>query len=151
MLELAIAGNERFRVCHAELDRGGISYTVETLEQLKAEYPARDMFLLMGADALADLPNWKLPARLCELAAPVVVERAFGDRQTAAGESLDWSGLAALISPERLAEIRSLRVEVPRIDLSSSDLRRRVAEGLSIRYRTPRAVERYIATHGLYR
>ncbi len=148
MLELAIAGNERFRVCHAELDRGGVSYTVDTLEQLKAEYPARQMFLLMGADALADLPNWKLPARICELAMPVVVDRASGEH---AEGGLDWSGLARLVSAERLAEMRGLQVDVPRLDLSSSDLRRRVAGGLSIRYRTPRAVERYMETHGLYR
>ena len=93
MLELAIAGNERFRVCHAELDRGGVSYTVDTLEQLKAEYPARQIFLLMGADSLADLPNWKLPAHICELATPVVVERARMKRapkRRARSTGADW-------------------------------------------------------------
>lgn len=149
MLQLAISGHEAFRICTYEVDRGGVNYTVETLAQLKAEDSARQLFFLMGADSLRDLPQWREPARLCELATPVVVYRAGGNTD-GLREPLDWSGLEQVIAADRLAEIRRHQVAMPRIDLSSSDLRQRVAAGQSIRYRTPRAVEKYIETTGIY-
>ncbi|MBI2825271.1 MAG: nicotinate-nucleotide adenylyltransferase [Planctomycetia bacterium] len=144
MLELAIGGHEAFTVSRLEIDRGGVSYTVDTLAELRRDDPARELFFLLGADSLADLPRWKDPQRICELAMPVVVNRA------GAAEA-DFSVLASLVSAERLAEIRRHQVEMPQIGLSASDIRRRVAAGQSIRYRTPRAVEKYIETHKLYR
>ena len=144
MVELAIGGHEAFSLNRFEIDRGGVNYTVDTLAHFAAEDPERALFFLMGADSLTDLPNWRDPARLCSLAIPIVVRRA--------GESEpDFSPLARLVSHEQLAEIRSHRVEMPIIELSGCDLRQRVSRGLSIRYRTPRAVEKYIQTHGLYR
>jgi nicotinate-nucleotide adenylyltransferase len=148
MLELAAAGHAAFRVCRYEIDRGGVNYTADTLAHLKNEDPTRELFFLMGADSLHDLATWKDPARLCELATPIAVGR--GDVKPDARD-LDWSGLGGLVPPERLAAMHDLVVQMPRIELSSSDIRRRVAQGLSIRYRTPRAVEKYIETHGLYR
>jgi nicotinate-nucleotide adenylyltransferase len=150
MLDLATSGHEAFSVCRYEIDRGGVNYTVDTLTQLKVDGPLRELFFLMGADSLADLPTWKDPQRLCQLATPVVVCRAIAAGRDSHCEALDWSGLEALIPKARLDEIRASRVQMPRIDLSSSDLRRRRAAGKSIRYRTPRAVEKYIETHGLY-
>jgi nicotinate-nucleotide adenylyltransferase len=150
MLELAISGNPSFVVCRHELQRGGINYTVDTLAHVRQEHPASELFFLMGADSLADLPSWKEPARLCELATPVVVRRG-GMGVAAAADAVDFAGLAAVVSPERLSAIRAHVVEMPRIDLSASEIRGRVAAGQSIRYRTPRAVEKYIETHGLYR
>jgi nicotinate-nucleotide adenylyltransferase len=144
MIELAIAGHEALGVCRDEIDRGGVSYSVETLERLAGEDPARELFFLLGADSLADLPTWRQPERICELASLVVVRRS-GHPEP------DFDGVAPLVSLERMAEFRALAVEMPRLDLSSSDLRRRVDAGLSIRYRTVRAVEKYIQTHGLYR
>ena len=73
MLELALAGNEHLRPSSIELDRGGVSYTVDTLARIAAEKPGATLFLLMGADSLADLPTWREPARICSLATPVVV------------------------------------------------------------------------------
>src|SRR5262249_55888086 len=73
MLKLAIAGNEAFSVYQMEIERGGVSYTVDTLEQLHAEDPTRELFFLMGADSLADLPTWRNPRRICELAIPLIV------------------------------------------------------------------------------
>ena len=137
MLKLAIGGHEAFHVYSGEIDRGGVSYTVETLQQLHDEQPDRELFFLMGADSLADLPNWREPDRICALAIPVVVRRAGAPEP-------DDSVLSRLMPPQRLAIARQHRVEMPTIDLSSSDLRRRVAAGQSIRYRTPRAVEKYI-------
>lgn len=144
MLKLAVAGYEPFLVSDLELRRGGVSYTVDTLEALKAQEPLRELFFLMGADSLADLPSWREPARICELAVPVVVRRA------GAAEP-NFSGLASLVSAARLGEIKKHQAQMPLIELSSREIRRRVAEGRSIRFQTPRAVEKYIETHGLYR
>jgi nicotinate-nucleotide adenylyltransferase len=106
---------------------------------------------LMGADSLRDLPTWKEPARLCQLATPVIVCRGGGESSTAQADLLDWRVLEGLIDGDRLEAIRKQQVRMARIDLSSSDIRQRVAAGQSIRYRTPRAVEKYIETQGLYR
>jgi nicotinate-nucleotide adenylyltransferase len=144
MLRLATGGHEAFRVSAIEIDRGGVSYTVDTLEAIHREQPDAELSLLMGADSLADLPTWREPRRICELAIPTAVRRA-GAREP------NYDVLSALVSPERLEAIRSQRVEMPVIDLSASDLRRRAADGQSLRYRTPRAVEKYIEAQGLYR
>ncbi len=143
MLKLATGGHEAFQVSTAELDRGGVSYTVDTLEQLKSEDPARELFLVLGSDSLADLPNWKDPPRLCELSTPLVVRRA-------GSPPPDYKVLSRFVSVEKLRQFEAAQVEMPLIGLSSSDIRRRVADGRSIRFFTPRAVEKYIETHGLY-
>ena len=144
MLRLATGGQETFVVSTLEIDRGGISYTVETLEAIHREQPEAELFFLMGADSLADLPTWREPGRICELASPIVVRRAGAPEP-------DFSSLAPLVAPDRLEAIRQLRVEMPAVNLRASDLRRRIAAGHSIRYRTPRAVEKYIEAQGLYR
>ncbi|HUY32221.1 MAG TPA: nicotinate-nucleotide adenylyltransferase [Pirellulales bacterium] len=142
MLELALGGNETCTVSQLEIERGGLSYTVDTLAALRAEQPQRELFFLLGADMLADLPHWREPERICELALPVVVRRG--------ADEPDFACLAPFVSPARLAEIRQALVPMPRIELSSRDLRRRARAGLSIRYQTPRAVEKYIETNRLY-
>lgn len=144
MLMLAIGGQSAFDVCELELSRGGISYTVDTLREIKTQDAGRELFLLLGADLLADLPKWRAPEEVCRLALPVVVSRP-GSAQP------DFERLASVASAERLEAMKQHRVEMPQVDLSSSDIRRRVAAGRSIRYMTPRAVEEYIRTAGLYR
>ncbi|MGA2066343.1 MAG: nicotinate-nucleotide adenylyltransferase [Thermoguttaceae bacterium] len=144
MLELAVAANEAFCVCRYEADRGGLNYTADTLAHFRQEQPSRELFFLLGADMLHDLPRWREPARICELALVVAVRRS-------GQPPPDFDALAGLASPERIGEIRRHQVEMPEIALSGTEIRRRVAAGQSIRYRTPRAVEQYIATHGLYR
>jgi len=144
MLELALAAEPAFAVCGYEVEREGISYTVDTLERIAAEDTARELFFLMGADMLADLPNWREPRRICELALPVAATR--GD----CGPP-DFDVLAPLVAPQRLAEIRAHHVEMPAVGFSSRAIRRRVAAGRSIRYWTPRAVEEFIHARGLYR
>ena len=152
MLELALGVHPGFAICPHEVDRGGVNYTVDTLAHLKAEDPSRELFFLMGADSLRDLPNWKNPQTICQLATPVVVCRALEPSQGQAEiESLDFEALKPLIPADRLEAIRAHQVRMPRIDLTSSDIRRRAHAGLSIRYRTPRAVEKYIETEALYR
>jgi nicotinate-nucleotide adenylyltransferase len=143
MLELALSGHERLRASPLEIERGGVSYTVDTLGAIRGERPEASLFLLMGADSLRDLPTWREPARICELALPAVVRRG------GAAEP-DFGPLQLLVSAARLAAIQAAQVQMPLIELSSTDLRRRAASGLSLRFRTPRAVEKYIETHRLY-
>ena len=144
MLRLAIAGHEAFAIEELEIARGGTSYTADTLEHLARQYPQDELFLLLGADAAADLPRWHEPARILELALPLFVQRP-------GSPPLDLAALASLISPERLERVRQTRIAMPQIEISSSDIRRRIAAGHSIRYLTPRAVEKFIETAGLYR
>jgi nicotinate-nucleotide adenylyltransferase len=144
MLELAIAGHEGFEVCGYEIEEGGVNYTVDTLAHFKDEDPSRELFFLLGADSLRDLPTWKEPARLCQLAVPVVVGRPGAQLSEAEPGVASANDLASL--GERFE-----MVDMPSIELSSSEIRRLIAARQSIRYRTPRAVEKYIESHGLYR
>ncbi len=143
MLELACAGHAPFRVSTLELDRGGVSYTVDTLATIRETHPGDELYLLLGGDAIRDLPTWREPRRICELATPLIVRRPpFAEP--------DWSALSSLLTAQQIETIRQPSVEMPQLDISSRDLRRRVSEHRSIRYQTPRAVEKYIETHGLY-
>ena len=92
MLQLAIGGHETFSVCTREIERGGVSYTVDTLSELADEDPARSLFFLLGGDSLADLPRWREPRRICQLAMPVVVTRPGSPEP-------DYNSLAGLVSP----------------------------------------------------
>lgn len=148
MLSLATGGHPGFAVSTVETDRGGVSYTVETLETLAVRHPGDELVLLLGPDALAALTRWRDPARIASLADLLVIERESLDSIPAlAGDA----ALAELLGERRLARIVATRVRMPAIGIRSSDLRAAVAAGHSIRFRTPRAVEAYIAAHGLYR
>jgi nicotinate-nucleotide adenylyltransferase len=151
MLELAIAAHPAFLVFPYEINRGGVNYTVDTLAHIKQADPSRELFFLMGADSLGDLPNWKEPARLCQLAMPVVVRRSSSPFATDDAGTQELSRLEHLLPAERVSAVRQQQVQMPRIDLSSTEIRQRIAAGRSIRYQTPRAVEKYIETHQLYR
>lgn len=144
MLELAIAGHEHFCVSRYEAQRQGVTYTVDTLRYFRQEHPQAELFLLLGADMFNDLPHWHGAEEVCRLALPLVARRA-------GAVEIDFGLLAHLVEPDRLEAIRRHQVEMPAIGISSTDLRRRVAAGRSIRYQTPRAVEEYIRNHGLYR
>lgn len=144
MLELAIAGHAQLRVSTLEVDRGGTSYTVDTLKALQADRPGDDLFLLVGGDTLADLPNWRAPQQILEIATPLAVARH-------GAPPPHYSVLNRVLSPERMRSMERIVVEMPIIELSGRDIRERVASGRSIRFRTPRAVEKYIETHNLYR
>ena len=142
MLELALAGHPQFMVNRMELGRAGTTFTVDTLQQLYDEDPSREMFFLIGTDSLADLPTWREPDRIAELATIVAVNR--GDRAAP-----DLEALKETIGEAVMSRIQF--VTMPGIDLSATDIRRRVQDGASIRFMVPRAVEVYISEHGLYR
>ncbi len=84
MLRLATGGEPAFVVSTMELERGGVSYTVDTLAAMHSQMPDSELFLLLGSDSLADLPTWRGPERICELAIPVAVRRAGGPRPISA-------------------------------------------------------------------
>lgn len=131
MLRLALEGRPGLVVSTLEIDRGGVSYTVDTLRQIHTERPDAELLLLMGADSLNDLPDWREPEAILRLATPLVVQRP--------GEPEPTSGL-----PHQ-------RVEMPPMDLSSSELRGRIAQGAAYEEHAPAAVAAYIHAHKLYR
>lgn len=143
MLRLATGGHDAFVVSDLELQRGGTSFTVDTLAQLREQRPEDELFLVIGADSLHQFSSWREPARIVELAIPLVVGRPQTD-------PIDLDLFAPFASPERLDEIKSHRIESPLVEISSTEIRERVAAGRSIRYFTPRAVELYLATQQLY-
>jgi nicotinate-nucleotide adenylyltransferase len=144
MLELATAGNPAFRVSDLEARRAGTSYTVDTLEALHAAEPEREMLFLLGADMLNDLPHWRRAERVCELAT-IAAARRLGVAKP------NFDCLRTIACPERIAHFVRHRFDMPGIELSSSDMRARVAAGASIRYQTPPEVERFVGALGLYR
>jgi nicotinate-nucleotide adenylyltransferase len=140
MLSAAIEGDLRYEVSDIEVRRGGVSYAIDTVEELRREYPDAELCFIIGADTLRDLHAWRAIDRLLALCRFVTLERpGHASAPDELGLDPPW--------PERLC-----RDVVPGrlIEISSSDLRHRVAEGLSIRYLVPPAVEMYIAEHGLY-
>jgi nicotinate-nucleotide adenylyltransferase len=143
MLALALAGNAAFQINDLEKDRPGSSYTVDTLDELRRQHPGADFWLILGSDCLPDLPRWREPARIARLAGLLIWSRP------------GWSSWPTekLHAALGLPADEKLRLHVahgPLVDISSSDLRRRAAEGHSLRYLVPRAVECYILTHRLY-
>lgn len=144
MLRLAVAGEPRLEASTLELDRGGMSYTIDTLRAARAAAPGAALLLLMGADTLHDLPQWREPGAVLALATPLVTARP-GEPEP------NFTALAGLVPPDRLAEVRRLTLRVPPHDISSSEVRRRVAEGRTLEGLVPDAVAHYIAERGLYR
>ena len=142
MLEFAVPGDPRFGVCRIELERSGPSFTVETLRQLRIEQPDSELFFLMGADSLADLPLWREPQAILELATIIAVNR--GHRPPP-----DWTTLESRLGP--VVRERVQLATMPAIDLSATKIRERARAGHSLRFRVPRAVEEYIRQNDLYR
>jgi nicotinate-nucleotide adenylyltransferase len=141
MVELAITGKPHFALSRVDVDRPGLSYTVDTLELLRATWgPDPRFFFIEGNDSLSDIACWYRPQRLIELCELAVVARP--------GSQIDLPELE-----RRLPGIsrRIHWVKIPLLEISSSDLRARVRAGRSISYLVPREVEAYIQEHRLYR
>ena len=143
MVDLAIGGHPSFLRSSIETDRGGVSYTVDTLEQLKEQQPEDELFLLIGGDSLNNFHTWKDPEKILAMATPLVIGRP--------GEGeVDFDLLASYVDKARLAKIKSLAIDAPLIEISSTSIRNAVSEEKSFRYLTPRSVERYIQTQKIY-
>jgi nicotinate-nucleotide adenylyltransferase len=143
MVQAAIEGNPAFEISPIEMEREGPSYTSDTLEALRggqAGGAATDLALILSVEALAGLASWHEPARVLELSQLVVAPRdGFAD--------ISAEAIAALV-PGTSARI--VLLDGPRMRLSASDIRSRVAAGRSVRYLVPDAVAAYIGDHGLY-
>jgi len=142
MTSLATVGNRRFTVNAIELRRPGPSYTVDTIDQLKAEYGSQvELRLITGLDAFLEIHTWKDYQRLLQACSLIVVTRPGQDPAAMAGQMLQlgkWSRGVELF-------------HIGGLDISSSDIRRRVEQGRSIRYLVPDPVYAYIEKYGLYR
>jgi nicotinate-nucleotide adenylyltransferase len=134
MVRLAVADDANYMVDDAEINRKGLSFTVDTLEHLSGRNPGAQLFLLLGEDALAGFDQWRNPGRIRELATVAAMRRGGPDRQ----------GIEAK-TPEVLT------VSTRRIDVSSTEIRERLREGKSIKGFVPESVERFIEARGLYR
>ncbi len=144
MLRLAVSGCENHIIDDRELRRGDVSFSVDTVAEMQVEFPRAELFLVIGSDSLATIRQWHQPQRLLELALPAVVQRG--------GEpEIDLGVLEGLVDQPRLAEIRRHVISMSLIEISSRDMRARIAKGRPIRFRVPRAVEAFLEAEGLYR
>lgn len=143
MLERAVQDNPAFEVWNDELERGGVSYTVDTLRRLRERFPGDALFLLIGADTLVELHSWKDIGVILDLCEVVSVARPGHDL---AGLTSGAIGLPAAQSERLLKNLLIGHV----CDISSTEIRHRASTGRSIRYLVPRGVEDYIRAHRLY-
>ena len=132
----AVAGNPAFRTLDLEVNREGVSYTVDTVAELKDKYPDVDFSFIIGADMVNYLPKWHRIEDLAEMLTFIGVNRP--------GSELDLSKL-----PSRISKTVKI-ADMPLVDISSSMIRERAAEGRSIRYLVPERVYDYIVRSGLY-
>jgi nicotinate-nucleotide adenylyltransferase len=142
LCELAIGDDERFAVSDLELGRPGPSYTVDTLRVLHDHEPQDELTFIVGGDMARSLPSWREPDAVLELARLAVAERTGAARDEIHREL----AVLAAATPDRIHFF-----DMPRIDISSSLVRDRVAAGQPIRYLVPDAVAERIAADGLYR
>jgi nicotinate-nucleotide adenylyltransferase len=144
MARLAVEGEAGFDVDDLEIRREGPSYTILTVEQYRDRLAAGDEFFwIIGSDTLSELSAWYRIGELVDMCRFVTAVRP-------GAEDPDLSSLADLLPLPRVQQLREDILETPRIDISSSDIRRRVADGRSIRYLVPPAVSAYIGRHHLY-
>lgn len=142
MCRLAVEGDDRLGVCSLEVERGGRSFTVDTLRDIHDAHPERELTFIVGGDQAHGFPGWREPEAILSLATLAVAERSGARREEVA---------------ERLASVpggsgaRVRFFDMPRLDVSSSGIRARVAAGGSIRYLVPDAVEELVVRRGLYR
>jgi nicotinate-nucleotide adenylyltransferase len=134
MTVIATAANPRFTVSRTDIDRDGITYTIDTLTELSKERPDADLFFISGADAIAQILAWKQVDELWGLAHFVAVTRP--------GHSLELP---------KVPNAKISQLEVPALAISSTDVRNRAAAGKPIWYLVPDGVVQYIAKHRLYR
>ena len=139
LCRVAVRGDERFEVSDLEMAREGPSYTVDTLEELHSSAPEHELFLIVGGDIAAGLPDWREPERVLSLATLSIAERRGTPREAVDG------ALRALRGGERAEFFRMARIAI-----SSTMLRERVRAGESIRYYVPDRVVNYIDRHHLY-
>jgi len=141
MVSTAITANPHFELSRLEVDREGPTYTVDTLQELRAQWgPDTEVWFILGSDALRDLPHWRDPVRIISQARLAVAARSGLSDAEIAGLEQTIPGLGQCIDV----------VSMPAVGISSSELRRRLRESLSTRYWLPPGVEQYARAHSLY-
>jgi nicotinate-nucleotide adenylyltransferase len=134
MVRRAIAGNPSFDLSDIEVRRGGISFTVDTLKELRMRHPSDELYLLLGMDNVRDFGTWKDPDMIKRMARVVIMTRP-----------------GYQIGPEARKDVKAMTLcEVPDIGISSREIRRLVAHGESVRYMVPASVLEYMTEHRLY-
>jgi nicotinate-nucleotide adenylyltransferase len=152
MCRLAVAGTANVSACALEIERGGVSYTADTLRAIHEDWPDAELTFIVGADTARTMPSWREPEKVLELARIAIAER----EGTGAGEALGVLGALGAATGDdqprkRTTTQGSLVLEMPRVEISSSLVRRRVAEGERVEDLVGGAVAGYIAELGLYR
>ena len=132
MVRLAVEGVDCLEISDIEIRRGGLSYTADTLRALLEDEPDAELFLILGNDAAAGFATWERHEEVAELASLVVVDRP--GTHTPIDDEFDW-----------------YRIDIPELEISSTELRERVATGRSIAFLTPERVASYVEERGLYR
>ncbi len=134
MVELSVNNNKYFSVSDIEIKREGKSYSIDTIHSMSLSFPRAQIYFIIGMDNLIDFPQWKLPNEIISQVELIVMNRAGYDREV----KNEFSRYANFI-------------KVPNLDISSSDIRRRVKMERSIRYLVNEEVEKYIIRKGLYK
>jgi nicotinate-nucleotide adenylyltransferase len=134
MVRLAVADDANYAVDEAEINRAGLSYTVDTLEHLSERYVGSQFFFLLGQDAAAGFRNWRNPERILEIATLALMMRAGSE------DAEGWRNFEGLVM-----------VSPRRVDVSSTEIRQRLRAGKSIKGFVPESVEQFIEARGLYR
>ena len=135
MLRIAVRSDPRYAVDDAEINRGGLSFTVETLEALARRYPGSELFLLLGEDAFSTFKKWKDPERVRELATLAVMRRS--------------GSKSARQSPKKSRGVETFSTR--QVDVSSTEIRKRLRSGKSVRGFVTDGVEEFIRARGLYK
>lgn len=141
MIKLAIQDNETFVFSDMEMMRNGITYTADTLEQLRETYPEHEFYFIMGADSFVELSTWYHPEKIFSLAEIVVVNR----QGTTRHQFAEYRDLY-----EKKYGREAFFVEMPFIGISSTNIRLRASTGLTVRYQVPDVVVEYMEKKGLY-
>jgi len=143
MLQSALQGNLSFDICDLELRRGGTTYTIDTIRELARIYPGKELVFIIGSDTLPELHLWKEIDVLLNLCRFVTLARPGFDFKVFNEEKLK-------LPPPWPKKLLSQAARCHNVEISSSDIRHRIAEGMNIRYFVPPAVDLYIAEHKLY-
>lgn len=143
MLRLAISGRGGHEVDDREIRRSGVSYTVDTVAELQQQHPGAELFLIIGSDSLASMRRWHQPQQLLSGVTLAVVQRGGEDE-------IDFSILQGLADQDRIDRFAQSVIQMPLIEISSSEIRSRAGQGSSIRHRVPRPVEAYINANDVY-
>ena len=155
MVRLAVAGNPRFAVSELEGERGGKSYSIDTLRTLREQYPEDELFFIVGSDSFRDFSSWREYASIFTVCNVVVVERPGGEMASlAAALPVAMAGEFCYYAAEKRLAHRSgysvYYLEGVPLAISSSAIRELVRLGRSVRYLVPEAVDNYIKEQGLY-